>query len=285
MSFLRPSAGLRGALVALTLVSCSSSSSSSPSSSSGGPPNPFPMQPKATTLFSKAVTQVVVEVDYAAGAEPYVGAHGGQDGIADIWGLTRTNTRAIFETKTVTVPTQLSQMEPLADVEAKNYSDAEILEVAKAHRDTLPGGDLASFYVVFLNGNYVTPEGSVDEDRLAVSIGETGVVAMFKPAINKPAGAKIPPPAYVEQLALIHELGHAVGFVDNGVPVAESNKAHIDAADLHHCSNKQCAMASGIDTVQGAAPYAMSFVRYQTSVLIGQECLSDARILSNRLTQ
>jgi hypothetical protein len=181
------------------------------------------------------------------------------------------------------LPNKLSQMEKLTDVEAKNYSDADILEVAQAHRDQLSDDTTVTYYFLFLNGNYVGPDGAVDEDRLAVSLGREGVIAVFKPAILKPAGNVIPPPAYVEQLAMIHELGHAVGFVDDGVPVADGNTDHV--AEDHHCNNSQCAMYGGIDTVQGAAPYAMNYVRYQTSVLLGQECLSDARIFANKLSQ
>lgn len=276
------------ALVSLALASCSSetkSSSSSSGGSSSGAPTAFPTQPLPAKLFSKAVTDVVVEVDYADGAAPFVGPAGedenGNPAIADIWGLFKSNITAIFEIKTISYPTKLSQMEKLADVEAKNYSEKEILEIAKAHRETIPDDTTASYYILFLNGNYVDADGNVDEDRLGVAIGTEGVIAMFKPAILKPAGQQIPPPPYVEQLSLIHELGHAVGFVDNGVPVADSNKAHI--AEGHHCNNTQCAMYGGIDTVQGAAPYAMKYVRYQTSVLIGQECLSDARIFANKL--
>jgi hypothetical protein len=185
------------------------------------------------------VTKVVIEVDYQTGAKPYVGAQGGKDGIGDIWGLGKSNVTAIFETKQVTIPTKLAEMEELTDIEPGNYSEAQILEIAKAHRDTLPDGDLTSFYVLFLNGNYVDASGNVDEERLAVSIGKTGVIAMFRPALDKPAGNTIPPPAYVEQLAFIHEMGHAVGFVNNGVPIAKTNTAHEDTADPHHCTNTQ----------------------------------------------
>jgi hypothetical protein len=277
---------LCGALVSLVLVSCSSSSSSSSSgSSSSGGPTVFPSQPPATKLFTKAFTDVVVEVDYADGAAPFVGPQGqdskGQGGVQDIWGLLTTNVSAIFEIKQLTVPNKLSAMEALTDVEAKNYNDADILAVAKAHRDTLSDDTTASYYILFLNGNYIDADGNVDEDRLGVSIGAEGVIAMFKPAILKPAGKTIPPPAYVEQLAMVHEFGHAVGFVDNGVPVEDANKAHI--ADGHHCTNTACAMNGVIDTVQGAAPFAMTQIRSQSAVLIGQECLSDARILVNNL--
>jgi hypothetical protein len=282
------SLALAGLLVLLSCSSTEEASSSSSGGSSSGAPTAFPTQPSPAKLFSKSVTDVVVEIDYADGAEPFVGAQGqddkGEGGIADIWGLAKSNITAIFEIKKLTLPMKLSAMEKLADVEAKNYTEAEILEIAKAHRETIPDETTASYYVLFLNGNYVGADGAVDEERLAVSIGSEGVVAMFKPAILKPAGQQIPPPAYVEQLALIHEIGHAVGFVDNGVPVGDSNRAHVDP-EGHHCTNTQCAMYNGIDTVQGGAAYAMKFVRYQTSVLIGQECLSDARIYANKLNQ
>ena len=93
-------------------------------------------------------------------------------------------------------------------------------------------------------------------------------------------------PQFVEQLALIHFFGHAVGFVDNGVPVGETNKAHIDTENPHHCTNTQCAMSFANESVQGAVSYAKQYIRNAEAVLIGQECLSDARLLeSKQLTQ
>jgi len=267
-----------GALLLSTLAcaagvaSCSSketpATSASSSGTSGTPPS---TQPPVTTLFSKTIESVTIEIDYAPGAEPFEGS---VKDFGDPWNLLRANALAIFDgKKTVTFPRTLAKMERLDDVPAKNFSNKDLLDVAAAHRTEPQYANAVAFYVVFVNGYWLDDAGAEQKDILGVSIADSGVIGMFKPAITTPL---------VEQLTLIHHLGHAVGFVDNGVPVGEANRAHVDTQNVHHCTNKQCAMSFANETAAGAKAYAGAYVRSPESVLIGQECLSDARILENK---
>src|SRR5262249_42222007 len=131
-----------------------------------------------------------------------------------------------------------------------------------------------SFYVVFVNGYYKDDAGTVDKTRVGIAVGNRGIIAIFKPVIAK-SGA----PQFVEQLALVHELGHAVGFVNNGIPI---NTQHQDAANGVHCTNKQCAMHVANETADGAVEYVVKYF-ISEGPFYGQECLSDARILENKL--
>lgn len=276
-AFLGTSIGV-GAL--LGLASCSSSSSSSSGSSGAVDAGPTSTQPPVTTLFSKSITNVIIEIDYAAGAEPYVG---NVEKFGDPWSLFKGNSLAIFDgKKTVTFPKTLAKMEKLDDVPAQNFSNTDLLAVAAAHRTEPQYSDGVSFYVVFVNGYWLDEAGAERKDILSVSIGDTGVIAMFKPAISTPVVNPTPPPQFIEQLALIHAFGHAVGFVDNGVPVGESNRAHVDTENAHHCTNTQCALSFAIESAAGAAAYAKQFIRSPEAVLYGQECLSDARLLESK---
>ena len=263
-----------------SVVACSSKQTVTPgagtSPDGGGPASD---QPPATTLFSTAITDVTIEVDYAPGAEPYVDM---VKDFGDPWNLFNANALAIFGTRKVAIQRTLAKMEKLTDVTAKSFTSADILAIAAAHRTEPQYTNAVSFYVVFLPGTFVDDAGTEQKTTLGVSIGSTGVIAMFKPAISKPVVNPTPPPEFVEQLALIHFLGHAVGFVDNGVPVGDNNRAHIDTANGHHCTNKKCAMSVEIESAAGAAAYT-SLIRSFESVLIGQECLSDARVLEDKL--
>ncbi len=242
----------------------------------GAPPS---TQPPVTTLFSKSITSVTVEIDYAPGAEPYIGT---LKDFGDPWALFNSNALAIFDgKKTVAFPRTLAKMEKLDDVTAKTFTTADILAIASAHRTEVQSDGAVAFYVVFLPGTFVDDAGTDQKTTLGVSIADSGVIALFKPAISTPVVNPTPPPQLIEQLALVHFLGHAVGFVDNGVPVGDANKAHIDTANLHHCTNKQCAMSFAIESAAGAAAYAKSYIRSPEAVLIGQECLSDARLLES----
>ena len=240
---------------------------------------PASTQPAATTLFSKSITNVTIEIDYAPGAEPYVGT---VKNFGDPWNLFNANVLAIFDgKKKVAFPRTLAKMEKLDDVPAKNFSSQDILDIATAHRTEAQSDAAVSFYIVFVKGYWLDDGGTEQKGVLGVSIGDTGVIGMFKPAISTPVTNPYPPPQIIETVALIHYLGHAVGFVDNGVPVGDDNKAHIDTANGHHCTNKQCAMSFAVESPKGAGDYT-KIIQSTESVIIGQECLSDARLLESK---
>lgn len=261
-------------------LSCSSKTEAAPAGTtdSGAPAS---SQPAVTTLFSKSITSITVEIDYAPGAEPYVG---NVKDFGDPWNLFNANSLAVFDgKKKVSFPRTLAKMEKLDDVTAATYTTKDILDIAAAHRTEPQYEDAVAFYVVFLPGTFTDESGTEQKETLGVSIGDTGVIGMFKPAIKTPVGNPTAVPQFVEQLALIHFFGHAVGFVDNGVPVGPTNQAHIDTENAHHCTNKQCAMSFANESVTGAVSYAKQYIRNPEAVLLGQECLSDARLLESKL--
>lgn len=278
-SYLRSLAICVGALAVLGSTSCSSTTESSSGGSVADAGPAAGTQPSPTTLFSKSITEVTIEIDYAPGAEPYVGS---VKNFGDPWNLFNANVLAIFDgKKKVNFPRTLAKMEKLDDVPAKSFSNQDILDIATAHRTEMQYSNAVAYYVVFLNGYWLDESGTEQKKVLGVSIGDTGVIAMFKPAISKPVSNPTPPPQLIETVALIHFLGHAVGFVDNGVPVGESNKAHIDTENGHHCTNKQCVMNVAIESPAGAAAYTQ-IIQSSESVIYGQECLSDARLLESK---
>jgi hypothetical protein len=269
--------GLSSALVAACSSSTSTPSGAPTEADAGAVASEAPRP--TTTLFARSVTRVAVEIDYAAGAEPYVGS---LKDFGDPWRLFNGNALAIFDgKKTLTFPKTLAAMEKLTDVSARSFSRQDILAIAAAHRTDPPYANVGSFYVVFLPGTWIDDAGTEQKQTLSVSLGDTGVIAMFKPAIATPVVNPTPAPQLVEQLALLHAFGHAVGFVDDGVPVGEANRAHVDPANPHHCANTQCALTFAVEGAGGAAAFAKQYVRSPEAVLIGQECLSDARLLES----
>jgi hypothetical protein len=280
MSLVRHSGPLLGSLLFL-LAACSSTSSVSNGASGSVASTPASSQPSAATLFSRAVTSVTVEIDYAPGAEPYIGT---LKDFGDPWELFRSNALAIFDgKKTLSFPRTLAKMEALPDVTAKSFTNEDLLAIAAAHRTEQQYSDAVSFYVVFVNGFWVDETGAERKDILGVSVPNSGVIGIFKPAITTPVASTIPPPQLVEQVALIHNFAHAVGFVDNGVPVAANNRAHVDTANPHHCSNKQCPLSIAVESAVGANAFASSFIPFPGKVILGQECLSDARLFETSL--
>lgn len=268
----------RGISLALGLVffSLSCSSSSDGAGSSGTTTTEAKVD--AQTLFGPNVTSVDVEVDYADGAAPYVGAAGRYK---DVWNLFRTNTNAVFDgQKDVTFPNTLEAMEKLDDVTAQEFTKSDVLAIAKAHRQGASSADTASFYVVFLNGHFKDDGGNVQPDVTSTAIADKGVIAVFKPVVATFENPTSAIAQLVEQSALLHQIGHLVGFVNNGVPL---NSEHHDAANGAHCTNQACIMNAAFEGAEATANFVAKSFTAPDPVIFGQECLSDARILENAL--
>lgn len=233
------------------------------------------VQPPPANLYGPEIQRLVIEVDYATNAAPYTGSI---VGFGDPWSLFRNNAARLFTSdKTIDVPSTLSEMEELTDIPAaESYDGNEILGFAADHRDAPSVGDTATFYVLFLDGFFRDETGD-RTDVLGVSLGSTGVIAMFKPVIESTSDPILGTEKYVEQATLVHEFGHAVGLVNNGVPMAE---AHQDVANGAHCTNEDCIMYFAIEGATGAVDFVGRSVLGDDSVLFGPECLADTEAAS-----
>ncbi len=273
----------RAALLAAFLLSCSSSTSTpDPGASSGDPgSDPTAANPNSPQLFSKAIAHVNVEVAYVPGAEPYVGTQGD---FADIWDLFKSNSGAVFDgKKDIKLPTQLSAMTKLSDVAAGDMSKQDLLDLATSHRKSTTNVDAQTeaYFVVFVNGHLKGDDGTPQPDATGISIADSGVIGIFKPSYTGYFNKKSPVAQMIEQIAVIHQFGHAIGWVNHGVPIAAANQQHEDAAHAGHCTNKQCAMTYAFESAKGIAAFIGNFPVSDHSVLYDQECLSDVRILEN----
>jgi hypothetical protein len=236
------------------------------SASGGGNTQPTPEQ-----VYGASIKRVVIEVDYAAGFAPYTG---NIVLFGDTWGLFQSNAERLFlgADKTLEIPSELAQMEELSGITGAEWQGQAILDVATQHRDQLSMGDTATYYFVWLPGYYHDGE-KLRTDVLGVSLGWTGVVAMFKDVI---AGTGVAPgdniERYVEQATLVHEFGHAIGLVNNGLGLTAD---HQDEAHGAHCSNQDCIMFYAIEGTAGAVEFVGKAVKGESSLLFGGECLAD----------
>jgi hypothetical protein len=73
---------------------------------------------------------------------------------------------------------------------------------------------------------------------------------------------------------LIHEFGHAVGLVDNGIPMVEP---HGDQQHRGHCNDDECVMFWLNEGASDLRKYVEDYVADGDAVLFDDACLADTR--------
>ena len=78
----------------------------------------------------------------------------------------------------------------------------------------------------------------IQPGTIGVSLTGTTVIAIFKDVIES-SGVRSDGivPKFIEQSTIVHELGHALGLVNNGVSISSD---HHDADNGAHCINDIC---------------------------------------------
>ena len=222
-----------------------------------------------SALLDPAKKRLSLEIDYASGAAPFVKTPGG----ADPWKIFKDNANALLDGKIdVVVPAGLAGMERLTDITAKEFDRAALVDIAQKHRGAATTTDPVSLYVVFLDGRFKDEQGNVSDNTAGVSVRGTGIIAMFKPVITE--GFKDPHlPVYMEQTSLVHEFGHAIGLVDDGLP---PTSPHRDEAHGAHCNNPSCIMYYKNDMLHDGVDFVATYLTPRKGILFGSECLGDA---------
>ena len=221
-------------------------------------------RPQSSTL-SPNIERVSFEVDYQTGAEPYTFSLLTAGGT---WQLFRRNVEAVYDPlgASIDVPESLEQMQSLGPSTATDYSAQDILAIAEAHRESADSDTTQTYYIVFLDGLF-RGENGPDPQVIGVSIGDTGVIAMFKPVYDGQLGA-----SFLEQTSLIHEFGHAVGLVNRTVALTSN---HHDAEHGNHCTNQQCVMFWQNEGLSDLLSFVQRYIFGDDTVVFGPECLAD----------
>jgi len=223
-------------------------------------------------LYS-TVDTITVLVAYEPGAEPFTGTI-----LRDIacWSVLESNIKALFEGRDlepdVYVPSALSEMEEIPLKEQDTWTSKEVLDLALDVWDAHPSGYEAEFFVLFLKG-YFKSEDAPDYRIIGVSIIGTPVIAIFKDIIL--SSSSIPQVArFVEQATLVHEFGHVMGLVNNGVPPVSD---HLDPEHPRHCTNNRCVMYWVNEGASDMTEFVRLMIDSDSLVMFGEECLEDTR--------
>ncbi|MGF1509733.1 MAG: hypothetical protein ACFB9M_09575 [Myxococcota bacterium] len=223
----------------------------------------------STSVWSSSVTRVVVEVDFEDGSAPYTGSAGR---IQDIWSLSQSNLDRLFAGKVVDVPHTLESMERLPALEDEDFTVDAILALAERYRDVEATGTRQSLYAIWLDGYFF--DGERQPRVLGVALGSTGIVAMFKPVIRDMERIGTDALArFAEQATMIHEVGHAAGLVENGIPALSD---HHDAENGAHCTNRDCVMYHLNEGAADLVDFVSRYVTTGSTLMFGPACLEDA---------
>jgi hypothetical protein len=227
-------------------------------------------------VYAPAITSVVVEIDYETGNAPYTGAI---VGFGDTFDIAIANIDRVFShQKMLTIPRVLSAMEDIGPVDDEELTAADVLMLAAAHRNRQNTPTEMTYYILFVSGHFADANGP-NPNILGVSIGANShVIVMFKDVIRSTDSVLDPNTVrYVEQSTIVHELGHALGLVDNGVAMAAP---HRDLQNGPHCDNDKCVMYWLNEGATEATQFALQHVLTNNSILFDAACLADVDALT-----
>jgi hypothetical protein len=222
-------------------------------------------------VFDPTVTRVVIEIDFETGQAPFTGPN---LGFGDTFDLTVDNVDRLFSSKkALTIPRTTAEMEDVGAIADEELTSADLIALAGTHRGRRDEPGTKTYYVLFVSGHFADASG-VQPNVLGVSLGDTGVIAMFKDVIRSTSSATLPALVrIVEQSTLVHELAHAIGLVDTGVPATSE---HVDTPHGAHCTNDRCVMYYLNEGATDAAMFARQVITTGDKILFDAACLADA---------
>ncbi len=224
-------------------------------------------------VYFSTMQELVVEIAYEPGAEPYVGS----TRAIELWSIVLDNLEAIFATRsqpvTVTVPTTLAEMQEIPDQNKSVWTANDVMALASQYRKGTSTQTKGDFFIVFVNGNAAGDDGQADNSVLGFNITGTSVMVMFKEVVAGSSSVALVR-KFVEQSTIVHEMGHAFGLVNNGVPMTTS---HQDSAHGAHCTNQDCVMYYLNEGAGDLKTFVQNYLISGETVMFGSECLNDTR--------
>lgn len=220
-------------------------------------------------VFSDSVTNFKVNVVYEVGATPYTGNL--DLALNDTWDITKDSYTALFQNhvgRTLTIPNATNQMTQIADQVKTTWQTNELLALGSAQAVALQVGSQINITVIYLNGTY---QGN--NSILGIHFTGNPFVFIFKDVVTS-TGGNSTDQRYVEQATVVHEVGHAVGLVNNGLPMTT---AHEDGAHAKHASDTQCVMYWAVESSSTILSGLNHFITGSQLNLFGANSLADGR--------
>ena len=223
----------------------------------------------AAANFSPDVNEFSIDVIYEQGAEPYTGSL--NLSVSDTWEVTRRSFTDLFQHhsgRSISVPSLLDQMTEIENNDITNWTVSELVELGQAVAPVLVDNQQVRPVIIFVNG-MLGERDSV----LGVHISNTHYAFVFKDIVRS-VGGNDTTQKYIEQATVIHEIGHAIGLVNNGVPMSSN---HEDTERPHHTINSDGVMYWAVESGTGTLEFVTDLILGNRTSLFGPESLLDAQ--------
>lgn len=223
--------------------------------------------------YFNTVHALGIEVFYEPGAEPSVGMTDTDINSMPEWQILEDNVRSLYYGRDLLpvfdIPKTLDQMTVLESQNKESWTDEDLYRLATQVRKLSSTEGEAHFVILYLKGNY-SDGTSLKPKTLGVFVGATSVIAIFKDVVK--LGESDP---YTEQATLVHEMGHALGLVNNGLPFIQDHEDHDHAT---HCSNPNCVMHWTNSDSTAPQKFWEKITKTGEVLMFGDECLKDTRL-------
>lgn len=204
-----------------------------------------------------------VRVFYEPGAEPYTDVTITGFPTLKAWTVLDRNLKAMFPGKNVSVPMSLSEMSAMSAKNEAVWTAQEIKELGDGLGEA-SAGDTTVFNIFFLNGR------AENQFVIGLHLSNTNTIAIFKEVVESSGSG--PTQKYVEQATLVHEIGHAVGLVNNPLPMSSP---HEDTEHRAHCTNEKCVMYYMNEGASALATFLQGRLTNPDLVMLDEACLKD----------
>ncbi|MHB8632811.1 MAG: hypothetical protein ACYDBQ_02425 [Thermoplasmatota archaeon] len=180
----------------------------------------------------------IVEVDYATDNQPPTAA---LQGLHD-------------RLSAVVHPAVEMRLDEGLSTSPQNWTDAALLSFAALHKGVQTGGANVSTHLLFVDGHYFADDAN--GKVLGITFDHDTIV-VFPQSIQASCSTfAIPPCTYsYEQVllpVLVHEFGHAMGLVNNGIHMVRNHEATACGTNpqggLRHSSNSNSVMYCAVET-------------------------------------
>jgi predicted Zn-dependent protease len=216
--------------------------------------------------FYPNATSLTIQVAYEEGAAPFINYN-----TYKAWDVCKQNITDLLSPRgiSVSVPLELSEMTNLGVLEQNNYTRENVEALATDFQEFSNTNADKGMAILFLDGYYIK-DGVAENRILGVNLDGTPTLAIFKPVVESASNSSAER-ALIEQSTIVHEIGHALGLVNNGV---RATTAHHDVANGAHCTNEDCVMywQNGGAAIQ---QYIQPFLLSGSADLFGDKCKAD----------